>query len=205
MRTGTSYSEAGKLGWEKSKEKINARFKKLKESYDMSPKHCRFCNSIIPYDKRERFFCGHSCSASFNNKGIRRHGETATRCMKCGRETKNSRRKYCSMTCNYQHKWEEAKAKIERSLVFPPSPRVSKRYLKETQGIKCKICGISAWRGKEVPLVLDHINGNPDDWTVSNLRLICGNCDMQTGTYKGKNIGNGRHYRRMRYKNGKSY
>jgi len=59
--------------------------------------------------------------------------------------------------------------------------------------------------GQPATLVMDHINGKSEDNRVVNLRLVCGNCDMQLPTYKSKNIGNGRHKRRKRYADGKSY
>ena len=40
---------------------------------------------------------------------------------------------------------------------------------------------------------------------LDNLRLVCPNCDSQLPTFKGRNTGNGRYYRRQRYKAGKSY
>ena len=55
------------------------------------------------------------------------------------------------------------------------------------------------------PLVIDHIDGNSENNNLSNLRVICPNCDSLTSTYKGLNKGNGRAYRRKRYKEGKSY
>jgi hypothetical protein len=86
-----------------------------------------------------------------------------------------------------------------------PSKGHSKRYIKEKTGHKCSICLIQEWQGKPVPLVLDHISGNSEDWSITNLRLVCGNCDMQLPTYKSKNKGNGRAFRRQRYAEGKSY
>jgi|TARA_Y100000034_G_scaffold47095_1_gene57989 hypothetical protein len=82
---------------------------------------------------------------------------------------------------------------------------IIKKYLLEINGCKCEICGGTEWQGNPMPLVLDHINGNSTDNNLSNLRLVCGNCDMQLPTYKSKNIGNGRHFRRKRYAEGKSY
>jgi hypothetical protein len=38
--------------------------------------------------------------------------------------------------------------------------KIAKKYLKETNGVKCEICGSVEWMQKEIPLVLDHINGN---------------------------------------------
>lgn len=54
---------------------------------------------------------------------------------------------------------------------------------------KCEIdsCGISEWNGKPAPLELDHINGDPRDNRLENLRVICPNCHAQTSTYRAKN------------------
>jgi hypothetical protein len=53
------------------------------------------------------------------------------------------------------------------------------------------ICGICdsppAWRGKPMPLVLDHINGTNNDNRLENLRFVCSNCDSQLETYKSRN------------------
>lgn len=80
-----------------------------------------------------------------------------------------------------------------------------KRILKELQGKSCQICGTSEWMGKELMLIMDHIDGDSENWSLNNLRLICSNCDSQTDTYKSKNRGNGRFTRRQRLQEGKSY
>ena len=59
--------------------------------------------------------------------------------------------------------------------------------------------------GQPIPLVLDHMDGNSENNSLDNFRLVCGNCDMLLPTYKGKNAGNGRYSRRQRYAQGKSY
>jgi hypothetical protein len=38
---------------------------------------------------------------------------------------------------------------------------------------------------------------------IENFRLVCGNCDMQLDTYKSKNKGKGRKYRRALYQTDK--
>jgi hypothetical protein len=85
------------------------------------------------------------------------------------------------------------------------SDRCVKRYLVETRGAKCEICGIKEWCGKPVSLIMDHINGHGYDNNLTNVRLICGNCDMQLPTFAGRNRGNGRPDRRERYKRGVSF
>jgi hypothetical protein len=56
-------------------------------------------------------------------------------------------------------------------------------------GIKqhcCEGCGLTEWLGKPIPLELDHINGNNQDNSLRNLRLLCPNCHCFTPTYRGK-------------------
>lgn len=43
-----------------------------------------------------------------------------------------------------------------------------------------------------LPLEIDHIDGNSENNSEENLRLICPNCHSLTETYRGANRGNGR-------------
>lgn len=54
---------------------------------------------------------------------------------------------------------------------------------------KCSICGLEPfWNGKELTLILDHINGHNKDDRLENLRWVCPNCNQQLPTTNGKNI-----------------
>lgn len=58
---------------------------------------------------------------------------------------------------------------------------------------KCKICGqLPEHNNKKLVMVLDHINGVPNDHRLENLRLLCPNCNSQTSTFAGKR--NKKHY-----------
>jgi len=70
------------------------------------------------------------------------------------------------------------------------SYNLKKRLIKENliDGTKCSICGDPPnWKGKPLIFILDHINGDPTDNQIENLRLICPNCNSQLDTHCGKN------------------
>jgi len=189
-------SEAGRLG-------ALAKAQRIREEYEKSPKQCAGCESLLEWEKRHNKFCSQSCAATNNNKGVRRHGSPSRLCEGCGKETRNPL--FCSNQCQRDHEWELTKQEIESTGIFPRSNRVIKRYLTEKNGTVCAICKGTEWMGKPMPLEVDHINGHWKDDRVENVRMVCGNCGMQLPTYKNKNRGNGRHLRRQRYSEGKSY
>ena len=52
----------------------------------------------------------------------------------------------------------------------------------------CKECGNEGvWNNKPMTLQLDHINGDPSDHRLSNLRFLCPNCHSQTENFCGRN------------------
>ncbi len=72
-----------------------------------------------------------------------------------------------------------------------------RRYLFEKYGDKCSMCG---WCEKNsitgrVPLEIDHINGNSENNSEENLRLICPNCHSLTLYFRNLNKGKGRKWR----------
>ena len=144
-----------------------------------------FCFSCGVETKNPKF-CSSSCSASSNNIGKRRHGRPKNKCLECGEPTSSSRQIYCSSTCNSTHKYKN---------VFVPkilsgevdNPVLLKKYLRNTFGYTCVICNLSIWLNSPITLQLDHIDGNSDNNSISNLRLLCPNCHSQTETYKGGN------------------
>jgi len=86
---------------------------------------CKNCNKETNNPK----FCSRSCSASHNNKGVRRHGQPPKShfCLHCNNKLK-PKRKYCSIKCQQTH---------QRNLRFQNgtmSTSTLKRYLIETKG-----------------------------------------------------------------------
>lgn len=133
-----------------------------------------------------------------------------SQCLNCGKQLKRKWEcLYCNAKCQKEYKWKQTKQRILESGEFDSSQGlVTKgetnrkqvyRFLEEEHGHKCAICGLAEWMGKPIPLVTDHIDGNPLNHKIENFRLVCGNCDMQLPTYKAKNKGKGRKYRRALY------
>lgn len=124
-------------------------------------------------------------------------------CPICGKpivHPKCDRRKYCSNRCQGIYSFQQ---KVENTLknerLDHHHGQTSRKIAFAIFGKECCICDSKTWMGQEVPLILDHVDGNADNWSLKNLRLICPNCDAQTPTYTGRNRGHGRLTRRLEY------
>jgi hypothetical protein len=218
-------------GWKNAQKRKNETLTRQKEQrilqYDLNPLCCKYCLSILEYKDRKKDFCNRSCAGSFNGaafpkrkKSNRIIHESKTRkntgtvyekiCLQCSTafHTILHRRKYCCRMCStaYQINRRDEKRKIS-ALSGKASHKTIRDYLIKTVGAKCVLCGWSIMNQftKKVPIELDHIDGNSDNNTIENSRLVCPNCHSLTATYKGANRGKGRHKRKQRYHDGKSY
>lgn len=163
---------------------------------------CEYCGVEFVKNKPQQRFCSRSCSATFNNTKFSKRRNEQPPCPVCSGKVAYSCT-YCSRECRVRA--QEIAWELEGGFAYSNS-KVIRPYILRKQGGVCAVCSIlPEWNGKPLVFVLDHIDGNADNNASSNQRLICPNCDSQTDTYKGKNKGNGRHSRRTRYAEGKSY
>jgi predicted nucleic acid-binding Zn ribbon protein len=159
---------------------------------------CLNCEINIDKDKK---FCSRRCSVTYNNK---KRNKKKKKCLNCDSITSNI--KFCCKECELIFKKNEIRSKIENgdtTLDF----RAYKYFLIQKYGEKCSKCGwceVNPTSGK-IPIELEHKDGNSENNELENLELLCPNCHSLTPTYKALNTGNGRHKRRERYKEGKSF
>jgi hypothetical protein len=63
--------------------------------------------------------------------------------------------------------------------------KIYKAGLKEK---KCELCGQGEiWLGKKISLILDHIDGDTTNNELTNLRIVCPNCNASLDTFAGRN------------------
>lgn len=77
---------------------------------------------------------------------------------------------------------------IENSDYISTSSLKAKLWKYELLPRCCDECGLGElWNESPISLQLDHINGNPRDNRIENLRILCPNCHSQTKTWAGRN------------------
>jgi hypothetical protein len=159
--------------------------------------NCLNCNTLTSNPK----FCTLKCAASYNNKISPKRIANLKHCKNCGRDFHNSHSitLCCSPECATKLRWKEHCEKIEKQGYFYPinhnklvNSKSVRKYLIEKYGNKCFLCNLNAsdWHGSPLVLIVDHINGHANDWGISNIRLVCPNCDTQLPTFKARNKGN---------------
>ena len=151
---------------------------------------CQTCEKETTNPK----FCSRSCSATFNNMKYPKRSPVMKTCELCGTKCKSNRSSFCSRKCSNQHnrKIKDEKIKQDGFGCGHYHNHTIRNYLIRNNGNNCMICGMNAtnWNGKPITLIVDHINGRANDNVLSNLRIVCPNCDSQLPTYKAKNKGN---------------
>jgi hypothetical protein len=129
-------------------------------------------------------------------------------CVNCQSPISYPKIKYCSINCQMQYQYEQ---KIKdwlngkwNGVAHGGTSGYIKRYLLKKYNNKCSKCGwceVNPHTGN-IPLEVEHIDGDAFNNEPDNLTILCPNCHSLTKTYRGANKGNGRRkYVREYYKN----
>ncbi len=125
------------------------------------------------------------------------------KCLDCKKSVKN---KYCNNSCQQKYQsglkiqawldgtWDGMKGTGDGTTLAP----TIRNYLLAKVEYKCTECGwgkVNPYSGK-VPLEVDHINGNWQDNSPDNLKVLCPNCHALTSTHKGMNRNKGHKQRK---------
>ena len=118
---------------------------------------------------------------------MRQREKLEKQCRNCGAAIPN-RNIYCDNVCQgeYQKKKKyeklisegvESLTKLEHS-----QRRILKSYLIDKHGEKCMECGWCKTNKHtgNIPIQIDHIDGNPHNQKLDNIRLLCPNCHSLT-------------------------
>ena len=126
-------------------------------------------------------------------------------CKRCDKQLKSYQQKYCSNLCQqeqqyvlYIKRWKQGRESGLRGQKTKLLSKHLRRYLLEKHDSRCVLC---KWSKKHpvtnvVPLEVDHIDGNAENNTESNLQLLCPNCHALTPNFRNLNKGKGRSWRR---------
>lgn len=198
-------------------------------SKGLATKQCGCCGTDVTRKKAlmlDKVYCSRKCSAKANNNrrgtGECGYGVYTLKvyannnkvvgvklCEVCDTPIRRGCTRFCSIDCHKQSCFDEY-IKQWKSGDAPKTVKTSsyiRRYLLLKYDNKCSRCGwdeINPFSGK-IPLEVEHIDGNSENDSEANLTILCPNCHSLTSTYRALNVGNGRAYRRERYKQGKSF
>lgn len=180
--------------------------------------NCFVCNkdiiikqSRIKNSKSGLFFCSNYCRTKEQKIGgsiAPDHFGTSKLqsekyCRHCNNELVRSK-SYCSRMCKIDHEYEEYIKAWKSGLRTGGQPKrkiISQyvvKYIKEKYNNRCSLCGWNAINPitGNVPVEIEHIDGDATNNREENLLLLCPNCHSLTPTFRALNKHSTRTYRK---------
>jgi hypothetical protein len=159
-------------------------------------KKCLQCGVSFSTKDNRKIFCSHGCAQIYNNikRGIESRVRAVKICPVCQKQfyTKVKKQIVCSRECAPIYRRKKTIEKFLCGKLTDKQVRGNtvREYLLEKQENKCAICGnFPEHNGRPLVFIIDHIDGNFSNNIPENIRAICPNCNSQTDTFSGKNMG----------------
>ena len=164
---------------------------------------CNCCSkTFVALISEKRKYCSSSCATKVNNSRFKTKSNKI--CKECGKKIPSNYKEFCSKKCKVNNKQNYYFNAIENE-VYVFNSKITeekwvKKYLVHKHGEKCMKC---EWNEKHpitnnIPIQLNHIDGNSDNNSLKNVELLCPNCHALTPNYGSLNIGNGRTERKIK-------
>jgi len=127
----------------------------------------------------------------------------------CHNELRVGAFKYCSIKCSHVVQKKKACSQVPAYRIRAEAflirgghygyvaPHFLARFLRDYYAERCLRCGWSQRHPKtgNVPIEVEHIDGDWENNRLTNLTLLCPNCHALTPTFRGLNRERGRAYR----------
>ena len=150
-------------------------------------------------DNRKKF-CSRPCAIQ-----NRTTTKQISYCVYCDKVLLRKDVKYCSGSCQgkyqrsqYLEKWFSGNVSGNTGGEYVGLSGYVRSYLLEEAEYQCSKCGWGEVHPDtgNIPLQINHIDGNSLNSSPNNLEVICPNCHSLTSNYGSLNMGNGRSHRR---------
>ena len=115
-------------------------------------------------------------------------------CLNCN-NTIHKRKTYCNNDCQQIYQYRQYISRWLNGLEQGWNGRTKclslhiRRYLRDTIGTACQQCGWNKLHPSDnrVLTEVDHIDGNAENCSKENLRVLCPNCHSMTDTFRARN------------------
>lgn len=156
------------------------------------------CGLTFKTITKHRIFCTDKCRTSYLQKLPTKDPSRSTICSSCG-NTKSKMSKHCKDCWIDEFRKEKIQSWLDGTWRGGSDNGLSdtiRFHLLEEANYTCVRpgCGFNTMHpsdGKPV-LEVNHIDGNGENHSPSNLEVICPNCHSLTPSYRGRNAGKGR-------------
>lgn len=158
--------------------------------------NCSGCNLAI-YRKNPKlgksYFCTLQCMNTSNS--WKRGPKAAKTCIDCHTPLQVSvKSASCKACTDFKDFCQWLSGDLSNCSYPNGEPRkFVKETLKQLRGDKCEECGFDTKHQDGISIIqMDHVDGDPTNHLLENLKLLCPNCHALTPNYGARNKGNGR-------------